>query len=177
MKVTKTAMREEALKRMEMLGLDESVIEDFRKRKRVLVSDQQFVDFDPDSRGSSEITTSFPNFFSVNGRMYQMFTTAPSEERLQLIKELENHMKVLVYHVIRIETDHDNDNNNHAIYVFLTVWGFQEDWESERSTITNFSTVYGHQTLHGYPQTVSHLEYGEIPFKPYMGCLVVTNVR
>ena len=175
MKATKTAMRAEALKRMKMFYLDESILEDFQK-KRVLVSDQQFVDYDADSvKGSGEITPSFPNFVSTNGKMYQIFTATPNDERLQLIKALEKEYSVLVYHILRVETDHDDDNDNHAVYAFLTVWGDDGDWESERECITKWSTAYGYQTLHGYPQTVDYLEYGEIPIKPFLGCLVVTN--
>lgn len=176
MKAKKAEMRAEALERMKILNLDDSIIENFKTTKRVMVTDQQFWGYDPDSSGIYELKHTFPNLVSVNGRTYQIFTATPKEERLEFIKEVEKKYGVMVYHVIRVERDHDEENDCDATYIYLTVCGDSDDWESERYVIPKFSTVYGYVTIYGYPKTINYLEYGEIPIKPFMGDVVAINV-
>jgi hypothetical protein len=169
-------MKAEAIERMKLFDFEGGDIREYQESGQITVTDQQFLDFDADTRGSEKVVPSFPNLASVNGRIYKVFTATPNDERLQLVKEIEKESGVLVYHIIRVETSKDNDNNNDAIYAFLTVWGDDVDWEYERKSVID-GMPYGYYTIIGYPHTVDMLEYGNIPVEPYLGCLVVTNVR
>lgn len=158
MKATKTAMREEALERMEMLGLSKCSIKNFQK-KRVMMSDQRFVGLGSEYYGKHKL-----NFISVGNRIYEILTVIPKEDLLAEVKELEKAQSVMVYHILRIEMDHDKANDNNASYIFFTVQSNDQNWEAERRALAETSTLSGYLIS----QTA---EYGAIPVKPHTGGL------
>ncbi len=162
MKATKSAMRAEAAERMKLLRLSESTIEAFRKKKQVLVSDQCSMGRDPDGDGGSDEVRLKDIYLTHGGVVWSLYTTAPSAERLQLIKDAEKEYDVLVYHIQRLELREDM-----ILYAMLFVERNSDEWDYARELITQempdcIAPVLG----------FGGFEVGSLPVKLIDGCLL-----
>lgn len=162
MKATREELLREAESRMKILGLDyEGYIEPLIKDGKVMMTEEQFVRFDGRTVDKNEVIEEFPNFASLRGILYQIFTVTPSEERIEVIERLEKDTGCLVYHVTRVELHHNDEAGNKAMYFYNTISGNKDDWEIERACAEEY-IVCGFYTPYGYPQgSDKFLEYGE----------------
>ena len=165
MKATKKAMRAEAVERMKLLELSNETIEAFEKEKRVLISDQYSMGKDTDGSDGSDDIKPKDIYLTYHGVVWSLYTTAPTEERLKLIKEVEKKFDVLVYHIHRCEVNPDM-----VLYAMLVVERNSDEWELSRDmTIKGLPDCVG--PVYGY----GGFEYGSLPVKPVWGCLLRTN--
>lgn len=171
--LSREEMIDEAVKRMDILGLEyEGYIKPLKEDGRVMVTEMQFVDYDDRTRGNNEIIEEFPNFVSVNGSRFQIFTVAPNEETQAVIDALEAKKECLIFHVCRVELGSPEND----IYAYMPVTRFEEDWEPEKEWAED-GLVYSFVTPRGFPKGPGEfVDYEECCTEECCtGCLIITN--
>lgn len=107
----KESMMNEAVERMHLLGLldlpEESVIREFQENHEVFVSRPL-------------------NLGEPVGVLYKL-----SDAEKRLVEKIEKTEKILIYHVIR------NETNVGVMYAMLSVSRYEGDWKTERKALEN----------------------------------------
>lgn len=114
----KEKMINEAVERMEILGLldlpEESIIRDFKENNTVYISRPR-------------------DLGVMTGVLYK-----PSQAEQKLIEKIEKEYEILVYHVIR------NETNVGVMYAMLYVSGYEEEWRADRKALMDIGTGVAH---------------------------------
>lgn len=114
----KEKMVKEAVERMQILDLldlpEESVIREFKEKGEAFVSRPM-------------------NMGKWVGVLYKL-----SDAERKLVEKIEKKEKILVYHVIR------NETNAGVMYAMLSVSGYEQDWRIERKGLENIETGKAH---------------------------------
>ena len=162
---TKKEMHAEALLRMRLLKLSDETIKAFEEDNQVMVSDQFSMGRDPDGDDGTDEIGARDIYLTYQGVVWSLYTSSPTEERLQLVKEAEKEFNVLVYHIHRCQI-----NEEMILFAFLVISKNKDEWEYARE-MTEEGLLECVAPVYGY----GGFEYSTLPIKPIWGCLLRTN--
>ncbi|MBQ7196135.1 MAG: hypothetical protein IJS40_01860 [Synergistaceae bacterium] len=146
MAVKKSDMKQEAIERMKLLGLDEQIISDFQKKTSVIYLSE--------NENYGELTS-----------IYKV--TKGSDIIFEDIKKIEKETGWLVYHVIRAGNWLD------CLNVLLCVTPHPEEWDMIKDWLKRTKRI---MDCYVYPQNAPNFyEVGEVEIKTQNGGLVKLN--